>query len=114
MRLGTDTASVNNWLMAGAKQPVPKVGDGATICMWTDRHAATIVKVTPTQVHVQEDIATRTDSNGMSDCQEYSYQRNPGAEVRIFRLNKYGQYRQPSRGCSLAIGVRRSYHDFGF
>lgn len=80
----------------------------------TDRKAATIVKVTPTQVHVQEDISTRTDQNGMSESQTYSYAPDPNAPVRIFRKSKSGTYRAPNRGNGLLIGTRATYHDYSF
>lgn len=111
MRLGTETGSVMNHLMTSSAQPEPVVGMGATICCWSDRHAATIVKVTQCQIHVQEDIATRTDSNGMSDCQTYSYAPNPDAPVIVFRKTKRG-WRSKSGG--LLIGTRREYYDYSF
>ena len=113
MKLGTETNSLNNWLLSGTKgQPKPEVGMGATILMWTDRHACTIVKVTRTQVHVQEDKAIRTDNLGMSDFQSYRYERNPEAGVLIFRLRKNGAYKGP--GGQLRIGQRDAYHDYSF
>jgi hypothetical protein len=113
MRLGTETSSVNNWMLSGTKgQPKPEVGMGATILMWTDRKACTIVKVTRTQVHVQEDKAIRTDDYGMSDCQSYRYERDEAAPVMIFRLRKNGAYKGP--GGQLRIGDRSAYHDYSF
>lgn len=115
MKLGTETGSVNNWLLSGTKgQPVPEVGMGATILMWTDRKACTIVKVTPTQIHVQEDKAIRTDNNGMSECQSYRYESDTTAPVRIFRLTKSGAYRDGRKGPQLRIGERSAYHDYSF
>ena len=35
-----------------------KVGDGVTICLWSDRHAATVIKVTKSSVTVRQDKAT--------------------------------------------------------
>lgn len=114
MRLMKDTASLNNWLMGGTNgQPIPEAGMGATILMWTDRVAATIVKVTRTQVHVQKDHAIRIDSNGMSESQDYRYEPNPDAEVIIFRRNKRGAYKSPGHG-QLRLGDRDSYHDYSF
>lgn len=114
MKLGTETGSMVNHLMSGINgSPVPQVGMGATILMWTDRHAATIVKVTPTQVHVQRDIAKRVDSNGMSEMQTYLYEADPTADVEIFRKTKNG-YRKAGGGYSLRIGDRAEYHDYSF
>lgn len=106
-------------LMEQSAQPEPKVGMGATITCWSDRHAATIVDIIrfkygkhagqPKFVIVQQDRAERTDANGMSDCQTYQYFPNPNAERRQFKYS-------PSRGCcdGLVIGVRREYHDYSF
>jgi len=110
MRLGTETGSLMNHLMAGGTQP--KIGMGATILMWTDRKAGTIVKITPTQVHVQEDTAVRADNNGMSECQEYAYSPNPAGYVHVFRKTKRG-YRNKA-GNALSIGERDTYYDFSF
>lgn len=114
MKLGIETSSLANHLLSGSVgAPTPEVGMGATILMWTDRHAATIVKVTPTQVHVQRDRVVRVDSNGMSESQSYRYEVDPTAEVEVFRLTKNG-YRKPGGGHGLRIGDRREYHDFSF
>lgn len=113
MKLGTETASLSNYLMSGTKgQPTPQVGMGATILMWTDRKPATIVKVTRTQIHVREDRAIRADKNGMSECQSYTFEEQPNAPVRVFRLRKTGAYKG-DRG-QLRIGERDSYHDYSF
>ncbi len=111
MRLGTETGSLINHIESRFAQPTPEVGMGATILGWTDRYPATIVKVTPCQVHVQEDFAVRTDSNGMSESQEYEYSPNPKAHVEIFRKTKRG-WRSGSR--CLSIGRREKYYDFSF
>lgn len=113
MKLGTETASINNYLMSGTRgQPQPVVGMGATILMWTDRRAATIIKITPTQVHIQRDKAIRSDNNGMSECQSYTFERDPYAKIEIFRLHKNGAYK--GKCGQLRIGERDEYHDYSF
>lgn len=114
MKLGTETASLTNYLMSGTVgAPEPAVGMGATILMWTDRHAATIVKVTRTQVHVQRDTATRVDDNGQSEVQDYIFTPDTKAPVEVFRKTKTG-YRMAGGGSSLRIGERDEYHDYSF
>lgn len=113
MKLGVDTVSLNNYLVAGTEQPEPKVGDGGTVCMWTDRVAVTIVKVTPTTVTVQRDTAVRTDHGGMSDQQSYEYRPNPVGVKYVFRKTKEG-WRNKSLGLALVVGVRKHYHDYSF
>ncbi len=110
MKLGTETGSLINHLMAGGVQP--KIGMGATILQWTDRTAGTIVKITPTQIHVQEDNAVRIDNNGRSESQTYSYSPNPHGTIHIFRKTKRG-YRNKA-GNALIIGERREYYDYSF
>jgi hypothetical protein len=114
---GTQTGSLVNYLMSG-EVAKPKVGDGATILCWTDRHAATIVEVSVSgkRVGVVEDEANRVDTNGLSESQEYLFK--PGAgPVRYFTLRKNGAYvRQGDslRGQRLAVGQRSEYRDFSF
>lgn len=104
--------SLNNRIMESSEQPEPAVGMGATICGYTDRHPATIIKVTRCQVHVQEDNATRIDKNGMSEDQTYTYCPNPEGRVLVFRKTKHGWKDKNKAG--LLIGHRRKYHDFSF
>ena len=119
MRLGSQTGSLVNHLMSGhVGGPVPVIGMGATILCWTDRHAATVVRVSPSgkTVWVQQDHAKRTDDNGMSEVQSYEYTPNPEAPMKMFRLGKHGWREAGSRGKGngLALDVRRQYHDFSF
>lgn len=111
MKLGSETGSLMNHVMTTSGQAEPKVGDGATICMWSDRHACTIIKVTRCTVTVQEDKAIRTDTNGMSESQTYSYEPDPNGATYVFRKTKSGW---KSKGVGLLIGVRRHYYDYSF
>lgn len=114
MRLGTDTGSLVNHIAAAAKQVPPVVGMGATICMWTDREAGTVVRVSPSgkQCYVQVDNAVRVDKNGMSDCQTYEYTQNQNAAIHKFNLRKDGKWH--GQAGWLMIGKRMAYHDFSF
>jgi hypothetical protein len=114
MNLGTETASVVNNIMSSAVgAPTPEVGMGCTILKWSDRVAATIIKVTAKTIDVQEDLATRIDNNGMSESQRYTYERDPKGTIRVFRLTKNG-WRLSGGGWGLGIGYRQSYHDYSF
>lgn len=131
MSYAQQTGSLVNHLFArGVKgQPTPEVGMGATLLSYTDRHAATICSVETIRgtlyISVQEDNAVRTDSNGMSESQEYTYTPNPDGYVKTFRLGKKGMweavYKNPETGRwnvsqvgGLRIGSRETYHDFSF
>ena len=107
------------------KPETPKVGMGATILMYSDRHPATIVQVTfgglgtgPTEVCIQEDKAIRTDGNTMSESQSYLYEPNAEAKRRYFTRRKNGRWIEKGasqkNGTVLMIGYRDKYHDYGF
>lgn len=111
---------VNQLMAEGQAVKVPEVGMGATILMYTDRHAATVVMVLKngTQVIVQEDIATRVDKNGMSDAQAYEYQPNKDGPVHAFSLRRNGRWvkvgESAKNGMTLHLGHRQAYHDYSF
>lgn len=115
LKAGTETGSLTNHLMSRSKQPAPAVGMGVTMLAWTDRHAGTIIKVSPSgkTVVVREDRATRTDSNGMSESQAYRYEENPEGRTVTFRLTKRG-WRGTGHGYGLLIGERMAYRDYSF
>lgn len=113
---------------------VPAEGMGATQYMWSDRRAYTISRVHPSgrRFWMREDIATRTDSNEVSESQTYSYAPNPEApEVEVSRRSN-GQWHIVERqhgytgedgqvvrgktfkGGRVCIGYRHSYHDYSF
>jgi hypothetical protein len=92
---------------------------GATVLMYTDRHAATIVKVdSGIVITIQEDKSIRTDTNGMSDTQSYRYEPNTQAIRRRFSLRINGRWVEVgsdmNNGTTLLIGERDTYHDYGF
>ncbi len=97
----------------------PQVGDGATSCGWTDRHAGTIIEVLNDKTVVwQRDKAIRTDDNGMSDAQAYRYERDPDGVTMQFSLRKNGRWiargGTMKGGTILSIGVRMEYYDYSF
>lgn len=134
MRLGTQTGSLINHIhTAGADDPVPAVGDGATIFHWTDRSPATVIAVDTSApggqavVTVQEDIAVRTDKNGMSEMQDYEFSADPDGAVhtyrnqfdgkgwrRVRRNPETGRLRLVSTTSDIRFGARAKYHDFSF
>lgn len=118
----TQYGSMTNYLSDRPAGFEPEVGMGATILMWSDRRPATIVEVirfkTGAQagqvkaVVIQEDDATRIDSNGMSDAQSYTYEPQPAAAKETFPKRKDGRF--ASSGVSLRIGSREKYYDYSF
>lgn len=93
----------------------PVIGIGATLYMYSDRHAYTIVAISPKGniIDATKDISIRVDSNGMSEMQEYIYKTDTYALIETFQRRKNGCYYNAS-GVKLVIGERHSYHDFSF
>jgi len=117
LKLGTQTGSLINHVISCAKSITPEVGMACTILMWSDRHAATIIEVSPKKIVVQDDIATRTDSYGMSDCQSYDYTPNPEGAKSTYTLRKNGKWVREGdsiKGQQVAIGERDHYYDYSF
>jgi len=111
MKLGTQVGNLDSWMLLHSAQPVPKIGEGATIILWTDRYAGTIIKITRCQIHVQRDVAVRQDDRGMCETQDYTYRPDPQGPLYIFRKTKRG-YKAGS--CGLVIGERDEYYDYSF
>lgn len=120
MVAGTDTGSLVNHLYSGMVSGEIKVGVGATILKWTDRAAGTIIAVDDKGFTVQIDHAKRTDSNGMSEAQNYEFTPNPnGVTYRFAKVSRgktKGAWRENGRkdGYGVLIGHREKYHDFSF
>jgi hypothetical protein len=95
---------------------VPSVGMGATIQYWSDRKAGTIIRVdyNGRRLVIQLDKPIRIDQNGMSECQEYEYHRNPEGTIYIATLRKDGGYRVSKTKMSVALDVRDEYYDYSF
>jgi hypothetical protein len=109
-----------NRVMEQGKMPAPVVGMGATELWYSDRKAGTVVEVNAkgTRLVWQEDKATRTDTNGMSDSQAYSYEANPEGTKVVYTLRKNGRWVAQGQGAkngrSLSLGNRSAYHDYSF
>lgn len=103
-----------------------KVGDGATVYLYSDSHAGTIVKVTKCTVTVRRDKAT-LDPNFKpefipggfcahctnQDEQSYTYEPDENGELTIVRWSKkYNRYGQPG---NLRLGKgRHEFYDYNF
>lgn len=103
-----------------------KVGDGATICYWSDREAGTIVKVTRKSITIQRDKATLSPDfkpefipGGFAGTvinqheQSYTYEPDPSGRKMTFHWSeKYQSYGQP--GNLRAIKGRHEFYDYNF
>jgi hypothetical protein len=98
-------------------ETLPMIGEGATVAIGSDRRACTIIFSSPTRLVVQQDIATRIDTNGMSESQTYTYERNPTGPTYTFSKRgngRWGEVGTRGGGVRLAIGHRCEYYDFSF
>jgi len=112
--------SFQNMMAGEAKYPKPESGMGATVVMWTDRYACTIIDIDKDEktITIQFDKATRTDKNGMSESQSYSYKQDPNGQTIIFTKRKGDRWVKKGQslhdGVRLAIGARNHYYDYSF
>lgn len=76
LKPGTETGSFINMMMSN-NSTLPEVGKGATILSWTDRDAYEVISVSKDYktVVIQDYIPERIDDFGMSDSQEYKYEK---------------------------------------
>lgn len=95
---------------------IPTVGMGATLNYWSDRSAGTIIQVERNgkRIIIQMDKSIRTDQNGMSECQDYEYQRDEQGDIFIATLRKDGRYRVSKSSTSVSLDVRSTYYDYSF
>lgn len=103
-----------------------KIGDGATIHLWSDAHACTIVKVTKSTVTVRRDKAIRDPDfkpewvvGGFAahctnqEDQKWTYEKDPEGEKSTFRWSrKYNSYGRP--GFPTLTRGRHEYYDYNF
>lgn len=107
-----------NSIYARVKSPQPEVGMGASILYFSDRSACTIIEASDKMVVVQRDKVFRVDQNGMSESQQYDYERDPDGVKSVFTLRKNGRWvlrgDDMKGGTVLLVGVRSEYYDYSF
>ncbi len=110
--------SLQNEILSQQTPLTPEVGMGATEYLWSDRNPFTVIEViSPRKIVVQADIATRTDNNGMSDCQSYEFTPDHNGRKRTLTLRKNGKWipqGEGLKGTTFGIGKRSKYHDYTF
>ena len=92
------------------------VGDGATLVMWSDRHACTIIDIRKNGrlIVIQEDTATRTDKNGRSESQAYTFACNPDGQIYEATLRQDGTFKVKGSQTGVLVGHRSHYYDYSF
>ena len=115
------SGSLINMLQAGSKSPDMVVaGMGATMLLWTDRHAATVTTVySQKRIGVTRDKAIRVDKYNMTDSgQRYEYVLDPTAPEQVYTLRKNGRWvgegETMKGGSKLAVGYKDEYYDYSF
>ena len=91
----------------------PHVGQGATIHLWSDRHACTIVRVVRFKTNGKIKGVEVQRDNAVWNGVEYVYTPNPDAYVDLFLKGKDDRYKNKV-GESLTIGVRSEHFDLTF
>lgn len=104
------------------------VDDGVTVCLYSDRHAATVVKRTATRITVQHDKAV-LDPNFKPDfipggfsahCtnqhkQSYTYERDPEGRIETFNWSeKRGRWQGGGDGSIVLILGRHEFYNYNF
>lgn len=91
--------------------PAVKIGDGATISVGSDSYPATVIRVTPKSITVQEDSAVCVSGNSHnSEMQDWQITRNPNGPITVARWSEKRQ-RYQSHGTPVYVGHRRRYND---
>lgn len=122
---GQAMKKAENFVERALTPATANVGDGVTIHLWSDAHAATIIKKTKTTITVQHDKAT-LDPNFKPEfvaggfaghCtnnndQTYTYERNENGTIETFRWSKKNN-RYQNDSIRVTKG-RREFHDYNF
>jgi hypothetical protein len=98
---------------------VPVVGMGGTMHIGSDEEPFTVIEViSKFELKVQIDKCTRTDSNGMDECQMYTYEPNLAGDIYTITLRPNGKWIQqaksPKGSPHFSLGIRRKYFDYSF
>lgn len=103
--------SWNNHEYGRMRSRDPEIGMGATEICWTDRHAYTVIAMSPSKktVTVQRDRVKRL---GPWPSEDYEITPDPEGYTMKLRLCKDGVYR--CKRTTFVIGFRQEYRDPSF
>ena len=106
------SGSLFNYMMSH-NETVPKVGEGATELLYSDRHAYEVLEVDEKKKRVllQRYAPKRIDGLGMSDSQAYEYKELQGEPFYIFY--KWGSWKTKHRSVHFTKEACEKYGDFG-
>jgi len=97
----------------------PKVGEGATLCYWTDRYAGTVIAVSKNgrTVAVQQDTAKALHTMMTDSGQQWEHERDPQEAVTVLTRRKNGRYIAKGatmNGTPRLMQGRHHYFDYSF
>lgn len=111
---GSQTGSFINMMMS-QNCTLPEVGKGATVLLWTDRHAYEVMEVSDDKkrVVVQQYNAKRIDNLGMSDQQDYEYKELNGYnEVIVWKWGAWRWEMEVIKFINPPIGYQKEYDKY--
>ena len=91
----------------------PEVGMGCTECWWSDSHAATITKISPSgkTIWYRRDKAKVVSGSCQDGSAEYEYEFDENGYDHKATLRKDGKYRATGTDCYIALDCRVEYYD---
>ena len=106
--------SLTNRLLENGGTTLPEAGDGATIYLYSDRHAYTVVAVKAGKrpvVTIQRDRVIVDAPSGPGLPQHYTYRPDLDGATREVTIQR-GQWREKGGGSAVRFGVRDEWYDY--
>ena len=90
-----------------------EVGMGCTINEFSDSHAATITRVSPSgkTIWYRQDIATVNEGSCQDGSAKYAYKFNENGIDEKATLRSSGQYRSTGTDYLITLGGRHEFYD---
>ena len=101
---------------ASTERALPKIGDGATLSVGSDRYPFTVIRTTPKgTVWIQQDDAVCTSGNAYnSEAQDWEMTPNPDGVIHRCSPSKKYPGRWTWSGMPVHIGHRSRHNDPSF
>lgn len=95
---------------------LPKVNMGCTEHLFTDSHACTVTKVSPSgkTIYYRRDIATIIEGSAQDGSAKYRYEFDEDGYDCKATLRKDGNYRSVGTNYLIGLGHRTEYYDPSF
>jgi hypothetical protein len=94
----------------------PEIGMGATVQLWSDRHACTIVQITHggKRLVIQQDDNQQVPDPNRPGQTILQYSPNPTGQLYYVTKRKDGTFRLMKSKTRVFIGTRNEYYDPSF